>query len=108
MVDFQQFRALEKNSHLLGRVENSDHRTKQYVRSLKAAQQGNRQRGREVWSLKKQYLSEEVMIPCGGLLLLFVAVFAGMVLEQAECHTSDPCSIVGQRAFADSAGVLME
>jgi len=48
------------------------------------------------------------MIPCGGLLLLFVAVFAGMVLEQAECHTSDPCSIVGQRAFADSAGVLME
>ena len=30
------------------------------------------------------------MVPCGSLLLSFDAVFAGVVLEQADGHTSQP------------------
>jgi hypothetical protein len=46
------------------------------------------QRGREVWLMKTQYLGEEVMIPCGLLLLSFDAVIFRMVLEQCDGHSS--------------------
>jgi len=51
---------------------------------------GKLQRGREVWSIKKQDFREEVMIPGGSLLLTFDAVFAGMVLEQTDGDPSQP------------------
>lgn len=48
------------------------------------------QRGREVWSMKTQYLSEEVMIPGSSLLLSFDAVIGRMVLEQADGDSPEP------------------
>jgi hypothetical protein len=43
-----------------------------------------RQRGREVWFRKTEYLCEECLIPCRLLLLSFDAVGRGVVLQEGD------------------------